>query len=479
MNNFDSNSSIYDLPEETHKSSEAQKELNLEAFEANAQFNLEGFATNESSESAPFTYDFGSIRSMFIESVSLSILSSFSLDGRWLRIGAKWCVGPIHDQDDECETLRSDFSTRDLSLLSIELCWYSSGSLIMTGYKAPALHLTPISKNEVVHESTMPLSGTTVIVAPSGERANIVGRAPNGYHEMRKSITTRLQHQNIRITPQNEWLKLQVLSEYSDELLLIIWPAHLCFYNSSQPRADLQEDSLRSVDSVQRWVDPLELAERWYSGRAARADALEVKRKANEKLVEVLKEYHESDDEGILVYVEGASNGRLNLQDMSSVYPTPPDGAPPGTQEQNNRLETGEMASIAANSIHGPSPLAASPMFNETPSFNNDGDVDLFGEIDSEMFAANGLTEDDFNFFDEPSADETEAVDVQQSTISLNFPTQEGTVHPSCQNLSPSLNDVLGSAAEVCKTEPDDTLESVTDQVIGELPCCSNKPGLD
>ena len=345
----------------------------------------------------------------------------------------------------------------------------------MIGCKAPAPHLTSVARNEGTHQSTLPLSGATVIVAPSGERATVVDRAPNGHREMRRSIAARLQHQNIKITSQTEWLKLQVLSEDLDELLLIIWPAHLCFSNPNQLRVDLQKNSLSNVDSVQRWVDPLELAERWYNGRAARADALEAKRKANEKLVEVVKQDHESDDEGMSVYVEGISNGRLNLQDMSGVYPTPPDGAPPGAQEQNSRLETGEMASIAANSIQGPSPLATSPIFNETPSFNNDGDGDLFGEIDSEMFAANGLTEDDFNFFDEPSADETEAVDAQQSTISSNFPAQEDSVHRSCQHLYPDPNDALGSAAEVNRSEPDDALQSLTDCKIGEFLWCSNK----
>ena len=479
MSNFDSNTSIYDLPEASHKSSEDQKDLNLEAFEANAQFNLEGFAAGEASESVKYEYDLGSIRSMFIESVSLSILSSFGSDGRWLRLGVNWCVGPIHRQDDECETLESDFSPSDLSLLSIELCWCSSGSLIMTGYKAPTLNLAPVSRNRMVREPTLPLSGATVIVAPSGESATVVGRAPNGYHKMRRSITNRLQYQNIKIRPQSEWLKLQVLSEDSDEVLLIIWPAHLCFFSPSHPREDLQEDSLRHVDSVQRWVDPLELAERWYNGRAARAEALKVKRKANEKLVEVLKEYHESDDEEMSAYVEGIPNGRLNLQDMSGVYPTPPDGAPPGTQEQNNRLETGEMTSITANSIQGPSPLAASPMFNETPSFNNDGDRDLFGEIDSEIFAANGLTEDDFNFFDEPSPDETEAMDAQKSTVSLNLPIQGDTVHPSSEHLSPNSNEALGSAVEISKPELDDTLHSLIDHKSGELSRCSKNSELD
>ena len=466
MKNPDSNPSIYDLPEAAHKPLEAQKNVNLEAFEANARINLEGTATGGASESMPYSYDFESIRSMFIESVSLSILSSFGSDGRWLRIGTKWCIGPIHDQDDERETLWSNSSTCDLTLLSIDLSWCSSGSLIMISCKAPALHLAPISKTEEVHKSSLPLAGATVIVAPSGEKATVVDRALDGYRELKVSIATRLQHQNIRIPSHAEWLKLQVFSEDLDELLLTIWPAHLCFSDPSRPRIGLQEDSLVHVDPVQQWIDPLELAERWYNGRAARADALELKRKANEKLLDAVKEHHESDDEGILVYVQGMPNGRLNLQEMSGVYPTPPDGAPPGTQEQNNRLETGEMASLAANSIQGPSPLAASPMFNETPSFNNDGDGDLFGEIDSEMFAANGLTEDDFNFFDEPSADETEAVDTQQYTVSSNILTQEGTVYSAYQHLNPGA---LGSTAEVKRPDPDDSLQSLSDWKIGEL----------
>jgi len=32
------------------------------------------------------------------------------------------------------------------------------------------------------------------------------------------------------------------------------------------------------------------------------------------------------------------------------------------------------------------------------------GNDELFGEMDIDMFASNGLTEDDFNFFDEPDA---------------------------------------------------------------------------
>ncbi|KAL8795477.1 MAG: hypothetical protein Q9195_002066 [Heterodermia aff. obscurata] len=54
----------------------------------------------------------------------------------------------------------------------------------------------------------------------------------------------------------------------------------------------------------------------------------------------------------------------------------------PGTQEHNNRFETGEMASTATNSIQDPSSFATSPTFNGTFSFAN-GNLSFNNELPS------------------------------------------------------------------------------------------------
>ena len=413
---------------------EALKKINMQAFEANTRVANGISPSSLASNDLQITSNLASIYTKFLESISLTLLTSISADGRWLRLGSKYGFGPLHHRNQENGDLKVESSRRELSLLSIVLKWYPSGALMATMCRFPAKYLRQVS-TEGADKSTLPSVGSVVLLAPSGKEAIFVGHFSHGDHEMKTSIAARLRYQNIRISPGTNWVQIRSLSENAGDLKVsTIWPACLCFSISRKLLAKHREEISTRTTSIDEWVDPLEAAENWYNGRSARAQAVEAKRRANESLAEEAKIINESEEEDTFMYDENLLNGRLNLQDASGVYPTPPDGAPPhlhptaSTQEQSSQIEGETRKPIATPIDQGSSSLLASSTFIEDPQFNNEGDGDLFGEFDSEMFAANGLTEDDFNFFDEQNTGESEPLTSYKSIVSEKSPPEEDNI---------------------------------------------------
>lgn len=429
------------IAEVLQMSSETVKKLNAQAIETNARVASGNVPLSLAPDNQSIPSHPASVYTKFLESVSLAILTSICVDGRWLRLGSKYAIGPLSRWNSESKTLKLESSGRELSVLSIALKWYPSGNLMATMWRVPAkaLHQVSVGGN---HKSTLLSVGSVILLAPSGKEAVFVGHFLREDHEMKKSIAARLRHQSIRISSKAAWIQIRFMSEDAGDLpVTMIWPACLCFSISGRILVEQQQDIHGRIASIDEWVDPLEAAENWYNGRLARAQAVEeAERQANERLAEDARNNNESEDEDMFMIDESLLNGRLNLQDASGVYPTPPDGAPPhlhltaSAQDHPSQIEGGAHTSIATQFDLGNSSLVASPTFNEGPSFNNEGDGDLFGELDSEMFAANGLTEDDFNFFDEQNPGELEVLGSYKSLVLEEPPPQDkgfSTQHPS------------------------------------------------
>lgn len=425
---------VQKVSEAPQMSSEALKRLNMQAWEINTRVANGTIPSSLAPDGFHFISNLASIYTKFLESISLTLLTSICADGRWLRLGSKYGFGPLYHRNQQNRDLKLEPSRRELSLLSIALKWYPSGALMATMCRYPAKYLRQVSA-EGIDKSTLPSVGSVILLAPSGKQAIFVGHYSHGDHEMRRSIAARLRHQNIRISSEAEWVQIRFMSENAGDLqVTMIWPACLCFSISRKLLAKHKEEMSTRTTPIDEWVDPLEAAENWFNGRLARAQAVEAKRRANESLAEEARNINESEDEDMFIYDENLLNGRLNLQDASGVYPTPPDGAPPhlhptvSTQEQPSQIEGGAQKLIATQIDQGDSSLLASPTFNEDPQFNKEGDGDLFGEFDSEMFAANGLTEDDFNFFDEQNTGELEVLGSYKSLVSEKSPPQEDNI---------------------------------------------------
>lgn len=474
-----SKSALDEVLEASQQSSGVLEELNMQGFDANSQIGVSKHSPNRHSDIVQSMYEYASIRFKFSVSFLMSLLSSICIDGSWLRIGANCCIGPLQDQAHENESAEPERLIGELSLLSVALLWHPTGKLCITGCKVSATGLRRVSEYYKTLGSILRLLGSIVTLAPSGARAVLMGHAKDESRGMRRIIRARLRQQNINISSETEWVKLRIPSEDAAGFPVVtVWPDSLCFVRSDEHTEDYRDNPIGGPDVVTKWIDPLEDAERWYLERSARANALEAKRIADGRLAAIARGNHESDDEEALVFNEGISHGRLNLQDMSGVYPTPPDGAPIPlhsvaiTQEQANQLEAGTSTSNAVNFDPEVSSLSASPNYDETASCKNDGNGDLFGEIDSEMFAANELTEDDFNFFDEPSPSEGRAVDVEFPSNSQELPSREYDTHSSTHRYSSSLHSPVVSYVEAAETKADDSIRALPDDQyihLGEL----------
>ena len=375
------------------------------------------------------------------------------------------CIGPFQDRDLSGKI--SDIGTPEtkVSMLSTEVQWVSTGCLLIKTLASSAEGQSRVSEKMTNHSSAEALVGSRVYVVPSGMKATVIALTVEKVDDAKRLIIARLKRQNINVALDTKWVKLRLFSEENpDHALVFIWPATLCFSVTATCEHGDQEGAPEGSVDVSQWTDPLEAAERWFLDAPARDQAVEIRRKAHEKVMEVASDINDSSDDEEYLYEERISNGRLNLQDMSNVYPTPPDGAPfppqsLATQDQMKQKETAGPPSTTADVHVNTTSIGASPEFEETPRYNNDDEPgDLFGDIDSEMFAANGLTEDDFNFFDEQDADEIGLEITENGMPSQCLSTEENDTALTAQD-AVLYHD--GDAA--CKIEPS---ASVADEAL-------------
>ena len=447
---------------------ERSKKLNMQAFDANAEINVDDSRTLQASDACDSDYSPASIYSKFTQAISQSVLSSICEDGQWLRIGSSCCIGAakfdVAERNDDDTGLLS--SSSELLLLSVSIWWCSSGCVRVVGDLNPTKDIHILSKEYGVQDRFLSQTEPLVALSPSGVRADLLGDGSTGHHDVKKSIIARLQHQNIGITIDEKWANVRVGGEIeADITLTTVWPARLCLLRNRSTTEHPITGPLDVTDPVELWANPLEDAERWFNDRSTRAKMIEAKRKANERAAEATIEKGELDEREAWGYDEAITSGRLPLQDMSSVYPTPPDGAPHHPQsvgslpEQPAQVPAGLPSSADVRPAQGIHSSAASPSFDETPAFHDDGGVDLFGEFDSEIFAANGLTEDDFKFFDEPSP---EVVDeIQQSQLPEKPFSEANDVGQTAYQLDLGPYGSFPATADNVQSNIDDLLQNI------------------
>ena len=168
-------------------------------------------------------------------------------------------------------------------------------------------------------------------------------------------------------------------------------------------------------------VDPLEKVESWFLGKAARMEASRIRLQEENKEAQALKDVEDTDDEDSSSPFEMPVDQGISPQDVSGIYPTPPDGLPPallGSSNSNN-LRPGDYDD-EEKELH--------PSDETRGDYDGQENDDLFGDIDIDMFASNGLTEADFSFFDEPGMIDEDLRETGQ-VMALDD-TNETTDHP-------------------------------------------------
>ncbi len=317
------------------------------------------------------------------------------------------------------EDLGLSWASATTSSLSLDVKWLPTETLLISYSRKPLRRLSQTSHLLAYSEKKLSRD-TPLLLSPSGVIARFYGiedvskkdQLSHSKIDIESVVSSRLAQSGIVVPRGTQWLRVLVehtscedgrqLADHPGHPVMTLWPAHLCFCEDAMAAVENQETGILTSSRDNGTMDALATVETWYLGKAARTTALETRQQKHELEVQQVEVSHASDDEDAL------SDPGLEMshyytapQDVSGIYPTPPDGIPTNpiySSPNNNPLSAG---------LENEENRDATPGAIRRP-FDEQGNEDLFGEMDIDMFATNGLTEADFSFFDEPNDVEME-----------------------------------------------------------------------
>lgn len=285
----------------------------------------------------------------------------------------------------------------------------------------------------------------------------------------------------------------------------VLWPRALCYYHEPLSEATptiAAKDVSTTTDSVLRWfegtdsagfTDPYDVAQEWFAGKAAR-DKATAQRKAKLTKEDALQRKEENPG----LYPSSPLNTRIGtygeLQPVSGVYPTPPDGVAPGASIFAG--DTPSVTGAASNVILAPggknpainlsapqdnAPAETPQQTSTSPAFANENDHftasgsndDLFGDdMDEGGYEENAVGEDDFDFFDGPNDGDEDMADAPAASDSrieapLTSEKQEPAVEAKAEEKD-DASDPLAALEEALATAtsqpPTDQAQKVKDE---------------
>ena len=405
-----------------------------------------------------------------------SMIYGLSKGRFFLQIGSSTCIDARTLGGTIFDFLEFSPATRGSTAVAFNARWLASGSLLFFIYRNTVARLCTLAHALSIPQKSSPLKlGDRVLLSPSG----MIGR----YQGVEGTQRLYLQHNSIAATkawvsawlmrrgvtmPQHlKWVYLLVTTDndHQDELRgsntdqlkagLNLWPAHLCLCRDTVDTATRlpEQNLIRPLNSA---FDPVERAESWFRAKGARLEALEINRQKDLAKSELTRQLEHTDNEEGLQESQQRFSQEVTPRDVSGIYPTPPDGLPMTTYDTSapNDLQP----SVLDSEMH------ATTMDEDiNPSYEENGDDDLFGEVDIDMFATNGLTEDDFNFFDEPRGHGHASTAFRSESFPSEDPVAAATVAlPSDRTPNPVLresqdhgaNTLLKASIETLRQSP-------------------------
>ena len=384
--------------------------------------------------------------------------------------------------------------TRRKPLFSVEATWLSSGVVLILSYpllstcrilkqydlpsdeKAIRVRLAPFGWSGLIFPKDDKKSG-----ARSLDPAELKPEDELSTSEWRNLVLDVLERQGISI-PQNvdgiKWVRivldearLAVVQGRSD----LSWPESLCYEFDSYGRLPQKTKEIIEIDDV---TDLLSEAETWYTERDMRKNAIEAQLRELRNL-EQSRSTSSSDDDEEIASLFPRSDEILDQEIVSGIYPTPPEGSKPHTgpamTARGGSIGDRDTQIRLAKNNHGkPSIMDDIPtsldINMDLGSYDHMEDTDFFGDMEGGIYNDNGITEDDFNFFDEPG-DNRQSGESMQSRINLTKGEHKsrapGNADSKLQN-SKSLADAsLGTnAADPLKDAP--SVLSAANELEGE-----------
>jgi mediator of RNA polymerase II transcription subunit 13 len=358
-------------------------------------------------------------------------------------------------------------------LTSVHVHWASSGTLLLSTFTDRKNVIRCLASVSTQTEERQ-LVGRCIRVAPNGLLATItsfedpldsITEEISVRHRKRTKLTSL--EQNIEkwkssvkrwlgwkgyalpdLDQRTSWIRIRTTLSTSPILSSpasvgperdILWPRALCFFHvTNEPDAVIAGTNTTGTagnSNVLKWFetpesigfkDPLDVAQEWFLGKPDRDKILEARRKAKKAEEDAArrKEEHPGLHPSSPLNARGGAYG--DLQAVSGVYPTPPDGVAPGTGVSYS--DTPNVSGTASNVIlvpGGSNPainLSAPPgsaktddqqMTSTSPAapcaadnFNmSSGNDDLFEDMEEDGYSGDRINDTDFDFFDGPDND--------------------------------------------------------------------------
>jgi mediator of RNA polymerase II transcription subunit 13 len=281
----------------------------------------------------------------------------------------------------------------------------------------------------------------------------------------------------------------------------ILWPRALCFlpYSASigafVPGADAVSSPPAFQDDL-KWFetsttigfrDPIDSAHDWFIGQLERDKKLDTLRKAKKAEEDAMRRK----DEPSSLFPSSPFNTRTgvygDLQAVSGVYPTPPDGVAPGAGFPST--DTPSVSGTASNVILAPGgnnpainlsvpqdrPRTDEPQPTTSPAFpataepfqTSGEDDDLFEDMEEDGYGGAGIEEADFDFFDGPDGDDVDMADAPTLSESASQPhSQLQQDSQAADALEPSIKEEVSdpiAALENALAAPSQPAENDTE----------------
>lgn len=267
-------------------------------------------------------------------------------------------------------------------------------------------------------------------VVPNTDGVHMHDQRQFSRQRWKSRVRVCLAARGISVTDQEQWIEAELTAPQTwvdavdtatqpspMNVDTILWPAALCFFPDQVREPSKMEHTAWLFRPMEDFFhDPLLDAETWFKAKAERETAIELKRQEKELLARSKETVNVDDGDEDTSDAFARTNQYLDAQAINGVYPTPPDGyqpqvvgapttndprsSPPGQGATAIAVDTPQDVQVAATPAAIPSGFGLG-----SGTYENNDDEDLFGDMDTETFATNGLTEADFSFFDEPDVD--------------------------------------------------------------------------
>ena len=304
--------------------------------------------------------------------------------------------------------------------------------------------------------------------------------------EWKACVRSLLESYGGAVPYSTRWLRVEALHpKSSDENFLseFLWPDYLCFYCIDDSKSLMENFSCTWDNGDQNGIDSLAHAENWFLGQSTRDKLLETFRKQAEHKTSSKANAGGSDDEDSGSDIFISTRRAIDEQALSGIYPTPPDGY---RSSAISALPVAEKDAIDHSHAKEPSSSASEEkqflgQERQMPHISPQNDIglgdfehleedDLFGDMNTDMFTANGITEADFSFFDEPSpAKELSQEDYHTILSEQSRPSYPSKNPDDLDGGSPNIEDIdMLSQVSDTKEDPGVDMNDYLEELDGK-----------